>query len=60
MRTGQPDISTGFGHLLRSVAIGLAHTVERAIDSGGATARGNAWAAVCADRDRARRQDELR
>jgi hypothetical protein len=45
-----------------SVAIGVVHTVERAVvgDARGRTARGNAWAAICADRDRAHQRAEVR
>ncbi|WP_033346063.1 hypothetical protein [Catenuloplanes japonicus] len=45
-----------------SVASDLAENVERAVVGHARvrTASGNAWEAVCADRDRARRQEEMR
>ncbi|MEV4628424.1 hypothetical protein AB0J90_19360 [Micromonospora sp. NPDC049523] len=45
-----------------SVAIGVVHSVERAVvgDARVRTARGNAWAAICADRDRAHQRAEIR
>ncbi|MGW4465856.1 hypothetical protein [Micromonospora sp. NBC_01796] len=44
-----------------SVAIGVVHSVERAVVGDGRvrTARGNAWAAICADRDRAHQRAEV-
>jgi hypothetical protein len=44
-----------------SVAADLAQNVERAVVGPARvrTASGNAWEAVCADRDRARRQNEM-
>jgi hypothetical protein len=62
MGTGHPGASIDLGTISRavlSVAIGVAHTVERSV-GGTRTARGNAWEAVCADRDRALRHDEVR
>lgn len=57
------DREFGFATIPRtllSVAAGVAYTVERAIvgDSRVRTARRNAWEAVCADRDQARRRAE--
>jgi hypothetical protein len=45
-----------------SAAVGVVHTVERAIGGGAQirTARDNAWDAVCADRARAAERAELR
>ncbi|GAA4716814.1 hypothetical protein [Phytohabitans rumicis] len=45
-----------------SVAVGVIDTVERVVvgDDRVRTARRNAWEAVCADRARADRQDEVR
>ncbi|GIG89976.1 hypothetical protein Pen02_49120 [Plantactinospora endophytica] len=45
-----------------SVAVGVVQSVERAMigDARIRTARGNAWEAICADRDRALRRDEIR
>ncbi len=45
-----------------SVAAGVVSTVERAMvgDSRMRTAQGNAWEAICADRDLAQRRDEAR
>ncbi|MFF5172138.1 hypothetical protein ACFY3U_05840 [Micromonospora sp. NPDC000089] len=44
-----------------SLAVGIVHTLERAVAGEGRvrTARGNAWEAVCADRARAERRAEL-
>ncbi|MFI5838373.1 hypothetical protein ACIA8K_01470 [Catenuloplanes sp. NPDC051500] len=44
-----------------SVAADLAQNVERAVVGPARvrTASGNAWEAVCADRDRARKRDEM-
>lgn len=46
---------------LLSLTLGVLRTVERTVTRDGRlpTARGNAWAAVCADRERARRRDEI-
>ena len=45
-----------------SVAVGVVHTVERAMvgDARIRTAKGNAWEAICADRERAHQRDEVR
>lgn len=45
-----------------SIAVGVVHTVERAMvgDAHVRTARGNAWEAICADRERAHQRDEVR
>jgi hypothetical protein len=45
-----------------SVAATVVHNVERAVvgDARMRTARGNAWEAICADRDRAHRREEVR
>lgn len=45
-----------------SIALGVLRTVDRTITRDGrlSTARGNAWAAICADRERARQRDEVR
>jgi hypothetical protein len=45
-----------------SVAYGVVYSVERAMvgDARVRTARSNAWEALCADRDRARRRAELK
>jgi hypothetical protein len=43
-----------------SAAVGVVHSVERAVGAGPIrTAQGNAWEAVCADRDRARHRAEV-
>jgi hypothetical protein len=56
-RPGGPALS----EVLRSVAARMAHAVARRAGGDRArTARGNAWEAVCADRERAVRRDELR
>lgn len=53
---------TSIPRAVLSVAVGVVHTVERAMvgDARIRTARGNAWEAICADRDRALRRDEIR
>jgi hypothetical protein len=45
-----------------SIAVGVMHTVERAMVGSARvrTARGNAWEAICADRERAQQRDEIR
>lgn len=45
-----------------SAAAGMVHTLERAVvgDAQVRTARGNAWEAICEDRERARQRDEIR
>ncbi|GAB7047312.1 hypothetical protein [Catenuloplanes indicus] len=57
--------ANGLVHMTRtvcSVAADLAQNVERAVVGPARvrTASGNAWEAVCADRDRARQRDEMR
>ncbi|MDR7278107.1 hypothetical protein [Catenuloplanes atrovinosus] len=57
--------ANGLVHMTRtvcSVAAGVAQNVERAMVGPARvrTASGNAWEAVCADRDRARQRDEMR
>ncbi|MBE1492304.1 hypothetical protein H4W31_007942 [Plantactinospora soyae] len=53
---------TSIPRAVLSVAVGVVHSVERAVvgDARIRTARGNAWEAICADRDRAHRRDEIR
>jgi hypothetical protein len=53
---------TSIPRAVLSVAAGVVHSVERAMvgDARIRTARGNAWEAICADRDRALRRDEIR
>ncbi|GAB3142283.1 hypothetical protein GCM10027290_16420 [Micromonospora sonneratiae] len=65
MRTVEPGPAIDLSSISRavaSVAVGVVHTIERAVvgDAGGRIARDNAWAAVCADRARARRREEIR
>lgn len=52
---------TAISRTVASLAVGVVHTVERAVVGEGRvrTARGNAWEAVCADRARADRRAEL-
>ncbi|MFD2763155.1 hypothetical protein [Micromonospora eburnea] len=52
---------TTISRTVASLAVGVVHTVERAVigDSRMRTARGNAWEAVCADRARAAQRREL-
>lgn len=47
---------------LAGVTIGMVHTVERAVTGPDRvrTAERNAWAAICADRERAMRRAEIR
>lgn len=57
--------ANGLVHMTRtvcSVAADLAQNVERAVVGPARmrTASGNAWEAVCADRERARQRDEMR
>ncbi|MEV1330195.1 hypothetical protein AB0J20_11520 [Micromonospora costi] len=64
MSTAGPNPSIGLTTISRTVAslaVGVVHTVERAVIGEGRmrTARGNAWEAVCADRARADRRAEL-
>ncbi|MFK3982168.1 hypothetical protein ACI2K4_17540 [Micromonospora sp. NPDC050397] len=53
---------TSIPRAVAAVAIGVVHSVERAVVGDGRvrTARGNAWAAICADRDRAHQRAEVR
>jgi hypothetical protein len=53
---------TSIPRAVLSVAVGVVHSVERVMigDARIRTARGNAWEAICADRDRAHRRDEIR
>jgi hypothetical protein len=53
---------TTISRTVASLAVGVVDTLERAMVGDGRTrtARGNAWEAVCADRARAVRQEELR
>ncbi|MET8279189.1 hypothetical protein [Micromonospora sp. NPDC005174] len=52
---------TTISRTMASLAVGVVHTLERAVVGDGRmrTARGNAWEAVCADRARADRRAEL-
>ncbi|RKR87138.1 hypothetical protein BDK92_1411 [Micromonospora pisi] len=53
---------TSIPRAVAAAAIGVVHSVERAVvgDARASTARGNAWAAICADRDRAHQRAEVR
>ncbi|MGC4749284.1 hypothetical protein ACLQ28_27065 [Micromonospora sp. DT201] len=58
----QPNIGlTTISRTVASLAVGVVHTLERAVVGEGRvrTARGNAWEAVCADRARADQRAEL-
>ncbi|MER6595067.1 hypothetical protein ABT214_25120, partial [Micromonospora purpureochromogenes] len=62
--TGPNSTALGLTTLSRTVAslaVGVVHTLERAVVGEGRvrTARGNAWEAVCADRARADQRAEL-
>ncbi|MEH0972954.1 hypothetical protein V6U77_17685 [Micromonospora sp. CPCC 205546] len=64
MSTVEPHQSIGLTTVSRTVAslaVGVVHTLERAVvgESRMRTARGNAWEAVCADRARAEQRAEL-
>ncbi|MFC3500388.1 hypothetical protein ACFOOK_05320 [Micromonospora krabiensis] len=64
MSTADPTTTIGLTTISRTVAslaVGVVHTLERAVVGEGRmrTARGNAWEAVCADRARADRRAEL-
>lgn len=63
MSTGpEPSIGlTTISRTVASLAVGVVHTLERAVAGDGRvrTARDNAWEAVCADRARAERRAEL-
>ncbi|WP_327043439.1 hypothetical protein OG400_31290 [Micromonospora ureilytica] len=52
---------TTISRTVASLAVGVVHSVERAVVGEGRmrTARGNAWEAVCADRARADQRAEL-
>ncbi|MER5702923.1 hypothetical protein ABT023_13405 [Micromonospora sp. NPDC002296] len=52
---------TTISRTVASLAVGVVHTLERAVVGDGRvrTARGNAWEAVCADRARADQRAEL-
>jgi hypothetical protein len=65
MSTARHGTTSGFTDIPRAVlslAVGVVDTVERAVvgDARVRTARGNAWEAICADRDRALQRDEIR
>ncbi|MFG3699128.1 hypothetical protein ACGF5C_14595 [Micromonospora sp. NPDC047620] len=64
MSTVEPNQTIGLTTISRAVAslaVGVVHTVERAVvgEARMRTARGNAWEAVCADRARADQRAEL-
>ncbi|MEH0842380.1 hypothetical protein V6U81_08310 [Micromonospora sp. CPCC 205711] len=64
MTTAGPNQTIGLTTISRTVAslaVGMVHTLERAVVGEGRvrTARGNAWEAVCADRARADQRAEL-
>jgi hypothetical protein len=64
MSTVEPHQTIGLTTLSRTVAslaVGVVHTLERAVvgEARMRTARGNAWEAVCADRARAEQRAEL-
>ncbi|MEH0934887.1 hypothetical protein [Micromonospora psammae] len=64
MTNSEPNSSIGLTTLSRTVAslaVGVVHTLERAVvgEARVRTARGNAWEAVCADRARADQRAEL-
>ncbi|MEU7612145.1 hypothetical protein [Micromonospora sp. NPDC049204] len=64
MSMSEPQATIGLTTISRTVAslaVGVVHTVERAVVGEGRmrTARGNAWEAVCADRARADQRAEL-
>ncbi|RKN51305.1 hypothetical protein [Micromonospora endolithica] len=52
---------TTLSRTVASLAVGVVHTLERAVvgEARMRTARGNAWEAVCADRARADQRAEL-
>ncbi|GAA3776060.1 hypothetical protein GCM10022225_75080 [Plantactinospora mayteni] len=65
MSAAKPDSTidlTSIPRAVLSVAVGMVQSVERVMigDARMRTARGNAWEAICADRDRALRRDEIR
>ncbi|MBQ1073055.1 hypothetical protein KBX06_07755 [Micromonospora sp. C31] len=57
----QPVGLTTVSRTVASLAVGVVHTLERAVvgEARMRTARGNAWEAVCADRARAEQRAEL-
>jgi hypothetical protein len=62
--TAEPTSTIGLTTISRTVAslaVGVVHTLERAVVGEGRTrtARSNAWEAVCADRARADQRAEL-
>lgn len=64
MSTGHATSTIGLTTISRTVAslaVGVVHTLERAMVGEGRvrTAQGNAWEAVCADRARADQRAEL-
>lgn len=64
MSTVEPNQTIGLTTISRTVAslaVGVVHTLERAVvgEARMRTARGNAWEAVCADRARAEQRAEL-
>ncbi|NLU77542.1 hypothetical protein HCA58_03855 [Micromonospora sp. HNM0581] len=64
MSTSAPHRTIGLTTISRTVAalaVGVVHTVERAVVGPDRvrTASGNAWAAICADRARADQRAEL-
>ncbi|MEU5905684.1 hypothetical protein [Micromonospora sp. NPDC047527] len=64
MSIAEPNPSIGLTTISRTVAslaVGVVHTLERAVvgEARVRTARGNAWEAVCADRARADKRAEL-
>ncbi|MER7331881.1 MULTISPECIES: hypothetical protein [unclassified Micromonospora] len=64
MSTVSPNQTIGLTTISRTVAslaVGVVHTLERAVvgEARMRTARGNAWEAVCADRARADQRAEL-
>jgi hypothetical protein len=61
MQPGTTRDITAIPRAVISAAVGVVHTVERAVGAGPIrTARDNAWEAVCADLDRARQREEIR
>ncbi|MCX4388464.1 hypothetical protein OG777_16195 [Micromonospora peucetia] len=64
MSTVEPNPTIGLTTISRTVAslaVGVVHTLERAVvgEARMRTARGNAWEAVCADRARAEQRADL-
>lgn len=62
VKPGSTIDMTSIPRAVLSAAVGVVHSVERVVigDARIRTARGNAWEAICADRDRAHRRDEIR